>query len=131
MILQVNLSIQITATNKQQQGRFSFAGKVYGFPSFFGMKTEVSSMRVESNSAEIELYTEDRVQDQIDDLILELIRERKKRKITQVELAKQTGIPQVTISRLESFRSSPALQTIVKLSTALGLVLALQPSEQR
>lgn len=65
------------------------------------------------------------IQDQIDDLIFELIRERKRHRITQVELSNLTGIPQATISRLESFKSIPTLQVLIKLSNALGLSLSL------
>jgi len=36
------------------------------------------------------------VQDQIDDLIFDLIKERKKQKKTQINLSHETGIPQAT-----------------------------------
>lgn len=65
------------------------------------------------------------LQDQIDDLIFELIRERKRRRITQIDLSNRTGIPQATISRLESFKSTPTLQVIIRLANALGLSLTL------
>lgn len=68
-------------------------------------------------------------QDMIDDLIFELIRERKKRKITQVELSEATGISQVTISRLESLRSIPTLPILITLASALGLSLTLKREE--
>ncbi len=63
------------------------------------------------------------VQDQIDDLILEMIRERKRKKMSQVELSALTGIPQATISRLESFRTIPTLPILISLSNALGMFL--------
>lgn len=69
------------------------------------------------------------IQDQIDDLIFELIRERKKSRITQMELSNITGIPQATISRLESFKSIPTLQVLIKLSSGLGLSLTFNKSE--
>ena len=74
---------------------------------------------------ENKLQEEDFVQDQIDDIIAELIKERKKKRITQVDLSKMSGIPQTTISRLESFSSVPTLQVLIKLSIALDRKLVL------
>lgn len=79
-----------------------------------------------NNSIEGNINSVDVIQDQIDDIILELIKERKKKKITQMELSKATGIPQATISRLESFNSIPTLQVLIKLSNALNLYILLR-----
>lgn len=75
------------------------------------------------------LESDTSLQDQIDDLIFELIRVRKRNRITQVELSSKTGIPQATISRLESFKSTPTLQVIIRLANALGLTLNLNRLE--
>lgn len=83
-------------------------------------------MNIENTSVESFLKKDDLIQDQIDDIILELIKERKKNKITQIQLSKSTGIPQATISRLESFNSIPTLQILIKLANALGLSLQLK-----
>lgn len=83
-------------------------------------------MSSEKISIEKFLKKEDVIQDQIDDIILELIKARKKKRITQVELSKITGIPQATISRLESFNSIPTLQILLKISNTLGLSLFLK-----
>lgn len=64
------------------------------------------------------------IQDQIDDLIYELIRERKRQKISQTKLSLETGIPQATISRVESFSCNPTLSVLLKISNALGLSLS-------
>lgn len=81
------------------------------------MKTEISTDRIVDQEVTI--------QDQIDDLLLLLVKERKKRKISQSELSIRTKIPQPTISRLESFSSVPTLPIVLKLSNALGLKLTL------
>lgn len=65
----------------------------------------------------------DPIRDQIDDLILALIKTRKRNHITQNELAKKTGIPQTTISRVESFNQTPTLQVLIKLANELGMKL--------
>lgn len=83
-------------------------------------------MSSEKISVENFLKKENVIQDQIDDIILELIKARKKKRITQVELSKITGIPQATISRLESFNSIPTLQILLKISNTLGLSLFLK-----
>jgi len=77
-------------------------------------------------SIEALLNEEDPIQSQIDDLVLELIRTRKRVKITQMQLSDLTGIPQATISRVESFRSIPTLQVLLKLCNALGLSLSFR-----
>ena len=48
---------------------------------------------------------------------------REKKKLTQMDLSHKSGIPQATISRLESFRSTPTLQNLIKISNALDLSL--------
>jgi transcriptional regulator with XRE-family HTH domain len=53
-----------------------------------------------------------------------LIRDRKKQKITQTELSKMTGVPQATISRLETFATVPTLYIILKLSNALNMKIS-------
>lgn len=76
-------------------------------------------------SIESMLENDDDVQNQIDDIIVSLIKERKKKKLTQAQLSEVTGIPQATISRLESFASTPTLQVLIRLSNALGLYLSI------
>ena len=85
-----------------------------------GINMEKHTLSIEKN-----LEEEDWVQDQIDDIISELIKERKKKKITQIDLSKISGIPQTTISRLESFSSVPTLQILIRLSTSLDRKLVL------
>lgn len=68
----------------------------------------------------------DIIQDQIDDIVLELIKARKRSMITQTELSVRANVPQTTISRIESLRTIPTLQMVLKLSNALGLSLYLK-----
>lgn len=83
-------------------------------------------MNTEKISIESLLNIENQVQDQIDDIILELIKKRKQNKITQINLSKLTGIPQATISRIESFNSIPTLQILIKIANALGYTITLK-----
>ena len=65
--------------------------------------------------------TQDPIQDQIDELIVSIMKQRKKLKITQTKLARMSGVPQATISRIESFSTQPNLKTLVRLGTAMGM----------
>lgn len=82
-------------------------------------------MKNETVSVENNLKKNNSIQDQIDDIILELIKERKKQNLSQTKLSQMTGIPQATISRLESFATVPTLYIVIKLSNALNLTLSL------
>lgn len=82
-------------------------------------------MKNDISSIELLLQEVDPIQDNIDDIILQLIKERKRKKITQIELSKMTNIPQATISRLESFNGTPTLPILMKIVQALGFTLVL------
>lgn len=50
-----------------------------------------------------------------------LTQERKKQKLSQDELAIKSGLTKNTISRIETFVSTPTLPVLIKLSDALNL----------
>lgn len=58
-------------------------------------------------------------------LAADLLRARLKRKLTQTELAKKAGVSQVIIARLESGGTNPTVETVNKVSKALGKRLKL------
>ncbi|MBQ2840092.1 MAG: helix-turn-helix transcriptional regulator [Oscillospiraceae bacterium] len=60
----------------------------------------------------------------IDDLIMR----RKKLGITQLELAEMAELAQPAISRLESKRTVPQLDTLIKVADALGCELKVMPN---
>lgn len=54
---------------------------------------------------------------------------RKKAELTQIDLAKKTGLPQSHISRIESAKLSPSRETLEKIADALGRSISdLDPS---
>ena len=59
------------------------------------------------------------------ELIDRIVSERKKRKITQKELAVLTGISQQSISRLEREKHMPKIDTLMKLLDGLDLELTV------
>lgn len=59
------------------------------------------------------------------ELIDRIVSERKRRNITQKELAAMTGISQQSISRLEREKHMPKIDTLIKLLDGLGLELTV------
>ncbi len=49
---------------------------------------------------------------------------RETRKMTQAELAEQSGLTQATVANLESERKSPSIETLEKLAAALDIHIA-------
>ncbi|KKQ50578.1 MAG: Transcriptional regulator, XRE family [Candidatus Woesebacteria bacterium GW2011_GWB1_38_5] len=58
-------------------------------------------------------------------LITELIEARRKKGITQTELAKRIGTKQTAIARIESGRANPTLLFLEKLASALDTKLTI------
>ena len=61
-------------------------------------------------------------------LISRIINERKKRGLSQRDLAKQAGITQPTLASIETLDANPTLDTFLKLTNALGLELLAENS---
>lgn len=55
---------------------------------------------------------------------------RKKKKLTQVDLERITGIPQPNITRFENCRSNPTLEMMVKMAAAMGMELQISLVEK-
>lgn len=62
-------------------------------------------------------------------LISELIDARNEKGITQRELEQLSGVSQPVIARMESGRTVPKLDTVMKVLAALGKTLAIVPIE--
>lgn len=58
-------------------------------------------------------------------IIDRLIEARRERGITQSELARMTGLTQSVVARFESKKNVPQLDTLLKVSNALGFTLEL------
>ena len=54
-------------------------------------------------------------------LIENLITERKKKKLTQQEISKITGMSQQAISRIEKYGNKPSLKNLIKYIKALDI----------
>lgn len=67
----------------------------------------------------------DNIREAIEALVLELYKMRKLSRLTQIDLSKKTGLPQATISRVESFNGEPTLDTLVKIADAFGMNLSI------
>ena len=63
-------------------------------------------------------------------IIDQLVAERHRRGMTQLELARAAALPQSSIARLENKRTVPQLDTLLRVAAALGCELALvSPSD--
>lgn len=67
----------------------------------------------------------DNISETKEQLILELLKLRKKAKVTQIQLSKLTNLPQATISRVESLNSDVTLNTLTKYAEAFGVELSI------
>jgi len=57
------------------------------------------------------------------DIAIQVAEARRKKKITQVQLAKKTGMPQSQIARLESGSHNTTIATLYRVAKALDLHL--------
>ncbi len=64
-------------------------------------------------------------------LIATVIKERKRQRLTQGDLAARLGVAGTVISRFESGRHSPRLETLYDIGKALGLRLDIKIVKER
>lgn len=62
-------------------------------------------------------------------IISPMIKQRKELGLSQRELAAMCSIPQSSLARIESFRTTPRLDTIIKILSNLGLQLNVTARE--
>lgn len=63
-------------------------------------------------------------------LIEQLIRYRKAKRITQADISESTGIQRPNISRLESGKYNPTLDMIVRVADSIGLEVEITLKEK-
>lgn len=63
-------------------------------------------------------------------VMLELIKARQEKGISQKKLEQLSGVSQPVIARMESGKTSPQLDTVLKVLASLGKTLAVVPLEQ-
>lgn len=61
-------------------------------------------------------------------IVSAMIRQRHSLNLSQRDLAEMCGLPQSSVARIESGKSSPNLNTLLKIFDKLGLTLSVQPS---
>jgi DNA-binding XRE family transcriptional regulator len=64
-------------------------------------------------------------------IMCELIDARNENKISQRRLEELTGIRQATISDMEAGKTSPSIDTLLRVLAPLGKTLVVAPVEQR
>lgn len=63
-------------------------------------------------------------------LIGKIIEARESKGLSQRELAELSGVKQPAIARMESMKSTPQIDTLIKLLMPLGYTLAIVPLDQ-
>ena len=65
------------------------------------------------------------------ELIGKLIEAREKKGYSQRELAELSGVKQPAIARIESLKSTPQLDTLLKVLAPLGYTLSITPIKEK
>lgn len=60
------------------------------------------------------------------EIIRQVVRERKRQKLTQKELAEKIGLKQSNISRLETGKSNPSIDFLQRVAAGLGKELHVE-----
>lgn len=61
--------------------------------------------------------------EEVSDIVSSIIRRRRELGISQRALAEQCGVPQSSVARIETLKTTPKLDTLIKLMRALDLRL--------
>lgn len=88
--------------------------EINSFADYMADETRVSATEREQINFKVEL-------------IGKMIEAREKRGLSQRELAKLCGIKQPAIARLESMKSTPQIDTVIKILEPLGYTLSVVP----
>lgn len=63
------------------------------------------------------------------DIITAVIKQRNALGLSQRELAQMCGMPQSSVARIESFKTTPNVETLLKIMQPLGLKLTVSAAE--
>ena len=66
--------------------------------------------------------------EEISTIVGAMIQQRHNLELSQRDLAELCGIPQSSVARIESGKSTPNLSTLLKIFSQLGLSLTVQPN---
>ena len=111
-LLQITSIIQITRTARD-------GGKMSDFQKY--LDENLSKVRIDNISAQEPMADYD-IYSEISEMI---ISERKRQKITQKQLSQLTGISQANICNIEKGSSKPTIDSLKKISDALGKRLSV------
>lgn len=64
------------------------------------------------------------------DLIGKIVEAREAKGLSQRDLAKLSGVKQPAIARIESMKTTPQIDTLIKVLTPLGYTLSITPISQ-
>ena len=62
---------------------------------------------------------------EIADIVTAMVKQRNAMGLSQRELAEMCGMPQSSVARIESYKTTPNLETLLKIFQQLGLKLSV------
>ena len=65
--------------------------------------------------------------EEIAEIVGAMVEQRNAMGISQRDLAAMCGIPQSSVARIESYKTTPNLDTLLKIMKPLGLKLTVEP----
>ena len=65
--------------------------------------------------------------EQVEEIVGAMVEQRNAMGISQRDLAAMCGIPQSSVARIESYKTTPNLDTLLKIMQPLGLKLTVEP----
>ena len=77
-------------------------------------------------------HVDAKLQENIENIIVTILKYRKKSNLTQEQVSEQSGISRTTISRIESFSIQPDLKTLMQICDVfdLDLEIVIKPRQQ-
>lgn len=77
-------------------------------------------------------HVDAKLQENIENIIVTILKYRKKSNLTQEQVSEQSGISRTTISRIESFSIQPDLKTLMQICDVfdLDLEIVVKPRQQ-
>lgn len=69
------------------------------------------------------------ISDEMSGIIVKLIETRIEKGYTQRQIAEKCGLKQAAIARMESLKTIPRLDTLIRYASALGLTITLDPNK--
>ena len=90
-------------------------------------KREIEKAKAERESVDAQARGDMEQVEEIAEIVGAMVEQRNAMGISQRDLAAMCGIPQSSVARIESYKTTPNLDTLLKIMQPLGLKLTVEP----